>query len=110
MVSGRIMRMGFGRLNASKWFDSSCTIRRNDVDLTGPLEGGFFACAVTSLSVGARIEGDLSTINSWSVALPVGTDVQVDDYIIERGRTFQVVEVPSPESYETFMLVTCQRV
>jgi hypothetical protein len=109
-VSGRIMRMGWGRLNVSKYFDSECTIRRNDQDLVGPLAGGFFACSVQNLFQGARIEGDFSNVNGWQVRLPVGTDVQVDDYIIERGRTLQVIEVASPLSYELYMIVVTQRV
>jgi hypothetical protein len=109
-VSGRIMRMGWNRLNVSKWFDSACTIRRNDADLVGPLEGGQFACAVASMFQGARVEGDFSNINAWLVQMPIGTDVQIDDFILERGRTLQVVEVPSPDSYEPYMHVICLRV
>jgi hypothetical protein len=109
-VSGRIQRMAWGRLNVSKWFDSSCTIRREGVDLVGPLDGGLFACCVLTLAQGGRIEGDFSYVNSWVIRLPVETDVQIDDYVIERERTLQVIEVQSPTSYELFKTVICQRV
>ena len=109
-MSGRIMRMGWNRLRHSKQFDSACIIRRNDQDLVGPFAEGQFACTVLSLFQGGRIEGDFSTVNSWQVRFPIGTDVQIDDYIIERGRTLQVIEVPSPISYEIYMITICQRV
>lgn len=109
-MSGRIQRLGWARLMASKFFDSACTIRRQEEDLVGPLEGGQFACTVFSLFEGGRIEGEYTSVNSWSVQLPVDTDVLIDDYITEKGRTFQVIEIPSPESYEPFMTVICSRV
>lgn len=109
-MSGRIMRLAWNRLNASKILDSSCTIRREEVDLVGPMDGGLFACTVSPMAQGGRIEGEYTPINSWVIRLPINTDVRIDDYIIERGRTFQVIEVPSPHSYEIFTLVIVQRV
>jgi hypothetical protein len=110
MITGRVNRLGWTQRNVLKHFDSTCTIRRNDTDLIGPLDDETFLCSVYSMISGSRIEGEVAGVNSWVVLLPIGTDVKMDDYIIERGRTIQVVEVPTPESHEPYVAVICQRI
>lgn len=103
-------RIGFARRMATRFFDSTCTIRREGVDLTGPNDDGTYPCSVATMAVGGRIDGEYVASNSWRLNFAVGTDVRLEDHILERGRTFMVIDVPSPESIEVYMDVICQRI
>lgn len=73
------------------------------------------ACRVAPMSIQNEgdenvIGGKLTAIGMWAITMPDNSDVQQADRITSGGRTFEVRDVQSPQSYETAVRVVAVEV
>jgi len=63
--------------------------------------GGTVPCRIAPANAGeGEVGGRISSDAEWIITLPAETSVDTDDQIVSGGKTFTVVAIRGPRSYE----------
>jgi hypothetical protein len=99
----RISRLGFARQRMRRAYDSTCDVLRSGVAIYSAIP-----CMVeVPGDSNQQLEGQSIPVGAFLLSLPVEYPLQEQDYVVERGRTLEVIRVVTPKSYQVRMTALC---